>query len=295
MIVIKLWGGLGNQLFQYAYGYQLAKKTGTTIILDTSWFDKQNLREPEILKLNLKYNGVENYAQKNYDIRLMNSKILNIAIRIPKYAHYELKKIDYLKESRFRYLQTLNDYNISNTYIDGYWQCPKYFDWVRDDLIQLYVPLGIRDEVISFGNKLSTINSTAVHVRHGDYKSTHRRWYSRLKIIGKDYYDEAIKLMKNKKMETHYFVFSDDIEGAKTELKNVIGNDLDSVSHYFSNLSGLEEWYLMSKCQNQIIGNSTFSWWAAYLNLNNNKIVIAPDKYMGNDDIIPCNWYKITV
>lgn len=292
MVIIKLWGGLGNQLFQYAYGYQLAKKINSKILLDTSWFDKQSLRQPEILNLPIKFVSAERAVFQNNTINLLNRRFLNILIRFPSYACYKIKGGYYLKESRYKFSEKLNHFNYDNTYIDGYWQCPKYFDWIKNELEKMYIPLNIRPEVEALAIKLKNINSVAIHVRRGDY-SKNKKWYSRLKIIDNEYYFRAISLMDKLNKNAKYYLFSNDIKDAQQTLNYIVNKEINQP--HIANLTSIEEWYLMYNCKNQIIGNSTFSWWAAYLNNYAQKIVIAPNNYMGNDDIIPETWRTINI
>lgn len=292
MIIVKLWGGLGNQLFQYAYGYMLAKKNNVEIILDVSWFQSQNIREPEILKLNITYDTVVQIWEDNNWIRFLNKKNVNRLIRIPRIAKYKHEQLTYLKESRYRYIPEYTQIDDKCIYIDGYWQCPKYFQNVRQDLLKRFVPKIVSEKVEILGRRLQKENSVAIHVRRGDYPSK-KHFGSRLLALTDDYYKKAIQYMISHIDNGHYYLFSNDIQNAKKMLLTVIDEDIEVISQ--ENMSALDEWYLMSCCQNQIIGNSTFSWWAAYLNSNANKTVCAPDNYWGNDEILLNDWIRISV
>lgn len=293
MIVIKLWGGLGNQLFQYSYGYQLSRKINTELVLDISWYKTQKLSEPEILKLNIQYDQVENVWEKDKIIKFFNNKLINIIIRIPNFGFYQLKTLCYFKETRFNFNSRISEFSMDNVYLDGYWQCPQYFSTVKPQLIELFKPSYIEKEIFDYGQKLKKTKSVAIHVRRGDYPKK-KVWYSRLSSIGNEYYKKTIKYIQSELGECNFYLFSNDIDRVSSFIHQIIEKEISSID-IGRPLSSLEEWYLMSCCQNQIIGNSTFSWWAAYLNDNLEKIVCAPNKYMGNDNIIPDDWLMFDV
>jgi len=291
MIVVKLWGGLGNQLFEYAYGFAIAKRTGEKLYLDTSWFAKQNLRSPEILKMKIRYDNIGDFSENKPVIRLLNSRIPNILMRIPPFACYKVGEIHYLKESRYRYDERIQKYSIPCSYLDGYWQCPKYFDEIRPELLDMYTPKEMSDRAKEICDNLMNKNSCAIHVRRGDYRKK-RRFYSRLQMIGDTYYHDAITLMSQ--IGCDFYLFSNGIDEASNMIEGITGF-APNVLCKGKEFDALEEWMMMRSCQNQIIGNSTFSWWCAYLNDHDGKRVFAPNKYMGNDNIIPEKWEKLPV
>ncbi|MDC7286386.1 alpha-1,2-fucosyltransferase [Blautia schinkii] len=292
MITIKLCGGLGNQLFQYAYGYQMAKKVNTGIILDTSWFERQNLRNPEILKFNIQYESIEQVWESNSRIAFFNKTYINRTLRAIGLEKYHIGGYRYFKESRYKYKKSIDEYARDGSYLDGYWQCPKYFDSVRTDLIKMYKTGSLSSEVLELGQKLKEENSIAIHVRRGDYPKE-KKLISRLLAISDEYYKQAVSFMLEHVGESaKVYVFSNNMTDALGMLTPMVS---DKIKQMGVKTTALEEWYLMKCCKNQIIGNSTFSWWAAYLNENQDKLVCAPGKYMGNDDIIPDNWKVITL
>ena len=288
MITVKLCGGLGNQLFQYAYGFQMAKRLNTGLILDVSWFEYQNLRKPDILKFNIEYESIEHVRKNNRWVDLANNTFINRSLRVIGLKKYPIGGYRYLKEARYKYDKFYEDYSVDNTYIDGYWQCPKYFDHVRDDLLKLFDTDELSEGVKELGEKLSNENSIAVHVRRGDYPKK-KQLISRLLAISDEYYSEAIKYTLNSVGDNpKFYIFSNDMEDAERLLNPYIK---DMIYKTGLKTNAIDEWYLMKCCKNLIIGNSTFSWWAAYLN-NNKKVVCSPEKYLGNDDIIPSDWVK---
>ncbi|WP_188074704.1 alpha-1,2-fucosyltransferase [Planococcus sp. ANT_H30] len=293
MIIVKLWGGLGNQLFQYAYGYQLAEKLKTGLKLDISFYEKQNLRKPIILEFNLKF--PETLSKKNLSpmTNFFNTKNVNRIIRIPSTFCLPIEDgFKYLKETRHYYKEELKVYNRNNVYIDGYWQCPLYFENMRSELIsQFELKRSISLKMQGFITKFEKENSIAIHVRRGDYVNN-KNPFSKLVLISKEYYDEAIKRAYEKIPNPHFYFFTNDVKWVKENYKNLPNSHIisDDIS-----CEDFEELILISRCKHQIISNSTFSWWGAWLNSNIDKSVWAPEQGFGNNDILPTEWCKIPI
>ena len=293
MIIIRLWGGLGNQLFQYAYGYSMAKKLNTHLKLDISYFDNQpdNLnRLPKILNLNIQEKEQLEELNSYKNLNLLKSRQINRLIRIPKKSIFFCGgDLYYLKESRFEYTPFFQQIKKENLYIDGYWQCEEYFIDVRQDLLAQYQAKIENDKFHEIKEQMGKNNSVAVHIRRGDYVGN-RNIFSNLYELKASYYHESMTYMESKIDNPEYYLFSDDIEWVRSNLGE------KENFHYIDSSFGFadyEELLLMSCCKNQIIANSTFSWWAAWLNENPNKIVIAPSRWFGNRNIIPSSWIKI--
>lgn len=288
-ITIKLWGGLGNQLFQYAYGYQMAKKLETEIALDTSWFYKQNLRLPDIFQFNIRYDHVEQLCNSNKIIRFINKQFINRSIRVLGLSKFRLGKYNYLKETRYKYSQKFASYALDNTYIDGYWQCPLYFEQVKNDLLKMYTVNNLTEGVFELGEELKCQDSVAIHVRRGDYPKK-KKLFSRFVALGNEYYKKAVDCIYDRIKNPSFYVFSNDMQDALDLLNPSISGVIKRIE---LKTNYLDEWYLMKCCRHQIIGNSSFSWWPAYLNEYEGKTVVAPTKYLGNDNILCDNWIKI--
>ena len=291
MILINLKGGLGNQLFQYATGRALSLRNDNKLKLDITGYSKNN-----------NIDTVRHYALSPFDIK---AEIASAA---------EIKKLKYpfgLISKGWRFFKTtaLRIFNISFNpkifyskkplYLDGFFQTERYFidkeDEIRKDLT-LKDSLSPRAlEVLSKIN--SCPNSVSLHVRRGDYvsdKSTNLHHGT----CDPSYYTKAVEYMSTKiGNNIHIFVFSDGIEWAKENIK--FPYETSYVSPIKSTpLDEIEELILMSKCKHNIIANSSFSWWGAWLNQNRDKIVIAPKRWvlMGEKnykDIIPSTWHRI--
>ncbi len=288
MIIVKLKGGLGNQMFQYAMGRKLSILKKTELKLDIGAspevFQKNAAREYSLGHFNIKATfAIEKEVKKlKYPFGIF-SKFSRA------YQFWILKRQKIGFDSK--YLEIKQD-----AYVDGYWHNEKYFIDIKDIILEdfsLKDPLSSAGVTIASEIQKSSETSVSLHVRRGDFASDP----GTLKYHGlmtTEYYGGAIQIMKNKVGNIKIFVFSDDIEWVK---KNIPFSD----PHVYVTNPAIpfhEEVYLMSLCKNNIIANSSFSWWGAWLNKNPNKIVIAPEKWLaktGSDYYkeIPPTWTKI--
>lgn len=290
-VIVMLKGGLGNQLFQYAFARCLQLKYGyDEIVLDIADVDGhvgrpyelENFLLPKDIVTTCSDNRYARYSRRrNLVLRCMMRICPNVAFKLGKRNncfHWDFDK--YLAVENF--VDTNKD-----IVINGYWQSEKYFRSVSDVVKSEFI---IKDISYYLKNRYYTeitdSNSTCVHVRLGDYQGL--KLYS---TYGIEYYRAAIRLIQ-KKVETTFFVFSDDIKGAKALLSDEFPQ-LNYVSYY--NQSGISDFYLMSQCNNFIMANSTFSWWAQYLG-NRKNFVIAPKKWTSEDggkDIYQDHWILV--
>jgi hypothetical protein len=285
MIITKLKGGLGNQMFQYATGRMLSQKTSTALLLDTSWFlePKSDInRNFDLDKLNITSKEVA-YKSKIIEslTRFFNQKILN--------KHYFDFEPELLKNSEEKIIQN------KNVYLDGYFQTEKNFSEIREILLQ---ELSLKEEFKSpefkeLQTEIQNNNSVGIHIRRGDYiKNPSVTKYHG--ICSVSYYKTAIETIKSKTTAPVLYFFSDDPKWVSENFE--LNENAKIISD--QNLSAPEELFLMSSCKHNIIANSTFSWWAAWLNQNHDKIVISPTPWVEktpnpHPNIIPETWIKI--
>ena len=281
MVITKIIGGLGNQMFQYAAGRSLALHHNTDLLLDISSFNRDDLRNFELSVFKNNFAIAKPDKIKEITDRSFAGKVRD------KFLPARFRKI--YKEPFFHYDK--NFFKAApNAYIKGYWQSEKYFAHVgtaiRNDL-------AIKPELIEgvkhFGQHLITAPSVGVHIRRTDYTSAHTKQYHG--IIEKDYYTKAIELMSAKQNNARFYFFSDNINWVKENF-NIAGATF--VSNEITK-NHIEDLYLMSQCSHNIIANSSFSWWGAWLNNNPDKIVIAPKKWFNKGpkdtyDLYPDNW-----
>lgn len=288
MIHVELKGGLGNQLFQYATALSLSKYHGTKVFVDIK---KLNAKD-EVIGTYRKYklkNLVNKPIVKN--ISLFDSFKVFISIKIEEKFHLMNKQI--FKEKSFFY-----DENIwktkGNIKLYGNFQSYKYFE---NSKTLLFDELAM--DVTSFSksffekfNDISYDNSIAIHIRRGDY-FTNKIAFEVLGVLDVSYYKKAIQLIQEKIVGAKFFIFSDDINWARENIK-VNNSEIIFICNNEEE-NDIADFYLMQHCKHNIIANSTFSWWAAYLNPNPNKIVIAPQKWFNDTsfntkDLFPPNW-----
>lgn len=320
MIYTKISGRLGNQLFQYATmrAIQEKKSIGKELIM-ADFSDVYNAGEiNEGFENSLKYfnvKGIEVCNKKSIPLNLiytyyayrLYSKIIKM-INLRKVSNSQYQKIIDDKINTiinklggffysYGYKSPFEIKNKNSLYI-GHFESTKYFDFIKEQLQEEITPK--YDELESnraLYNVIRNNNSICVTIRRGDY-ITNKRWNAKFNICTKEYFEEAIEIMC-KKIENPVFIFfSDDIEWVKNNLK------YPENSYFESGKDPIwEKLRLMYSCDNFIISNSTFSWWAQYLSKNNEKIVIAPSKWNNDNyyidgrkiDIYQDDWILIDI
>jgi hypothetical protein len=290
MIVTKMIGGIGNQMFQYAAGKALALKNNTELIIDNSTcvLNKTHGYDLDIFRLDARVMTPPEISAINAGDNTKHK------ITGPKDSAPPVKGLDYYKQEKFGYNGQFE--NIGNgTYIEGYWQSEKYFlkikDVIRHDFTFIHPATGRNAGML---DSINSENSVSLHIRRGDYFDN---WRTRLfhGVDLKAYYKKAVRTVKEYVPNPCFYIFSDDPGWVKENFK---------AEHEFrivdcnDSRTGYEDLRLMSNCKHNIICNSTFSWWGAWLNNNENKTVTAPKKWFNNpfvntSDIIPDAWVKL--
>ncbi|MBS1759970.1 MAG: alpha-1,2-fucosyltransferase [Bacteroidetes bacterium] len=284
MIISKIIGGLGNQLFQYAAAKALAVHHTTQLKLDVSGFDSYKLRNFELDAFNVSYEKASEQEIASFSNRTFLKKVTD---RIGPYSGRT-----FFREKFFHFHKGFLKYP-SNTYLKGYWQSEKYFLPIENIIRQEFTlkPNFIQN-VKDYGETIKINETVALHIRRGDYAN--KETLTLHGIIPLSYYKEAVHLMQQKSPNIHLLIFSDDINWAKENLHfpNMVfvSNDMTKTA--------FEDLYLMSHCKHNIIANSSFSWWGAWLNNNPEKIVIAPKNWFNQGpkdtyDIYPKGWIKL--
>ena len=268
MITIQLKGGLGNQMFQVASALGIATLKKTKLALDISWF-KQNHKVD---------------TKRDYELSIFHNihKLL-----IQEFA--QNNRI--IHEDRIQYTNNLINI-VDGSSIDGYLQSYKYFEHVQDEIRDLFtfdvnkIPNFLLEKV----EKIQNSESVSIHIRRGDYKKTEGAYHFH-GICGLEYYKNAISYFRQEFKEPMFYIFTDDIDWAKQNFQDDDIIIVTSLGDYHSWI----DMYLQSVCKHNIIANSSFSWWAAWLNKNQEKKVIAPKKWFFSeeivlDDLYPKEW-----
>lgn len=278
MIVSKISDGLGNQLFMYACGYAAARRLNTGLILDTMVLETNKSRKNEIKKLNIVYDDWITVEHEGLKLR-------KVFLRFWKKKKLERVYTFFGEKTPYHYderVLLITD----NTYLEGYWQTEKYFSDYRDELVKLFKPNYAQSiKAKEYISQVESCNSVAIHIRRGDYNS--------IGICLKEaYYHDAIFKMNNSIENPVFYVFSDDMDAAK-EILNQEDCNFVYVQYESDNLT-LDDFFIMKACKHQIIANSSFSWWTAWLNENAEKIVICPEYRQWAGDFYPEEWIKIS-
>ncbi len=292
MVIVKLIGGLGNQLFQYAAGYCLAERHKTLLKLDASHLntDPQGAFTKREFELNIfKLEPVfATGAETSPFLKKSSSRISRTVARKLPGLFTKL----YIAESGNAYHKKFSTYP-ADTYLDGFWQSEHYFKPVEDSIRKEFIfrnpATGANEELI---RKITQVNAVSLHVRRADYVNN-KQVNNYLGTCSVDYYQKAVNLLQEKCGPVELFIFSDDIPWCRENLQWELPHT------YIEHNSGKNSWEdmrLMSHCKHNIIANSSFSWWGAWLNNNKAKLVVAPQKWfrsVENPDIYPTGWIKL--
>lgn len=290
-VITRLNGGLGNQLFQYAAGRALADRLGAPLKVDLSEFDTYLLRSFELDQFNINAGIATSAELANFVIN--PSRFQRYCSRLAISLGLGFNKIAF-KENKFGYDGTFEKIR-HPMYLNGYWQSEKYFksagDKLRNELC-LVDKLGVASQKIL--DEILQCPAVSLHIRRGDYITNPSAAVVH-GVCPPDYYYSAIRHIITRVQNPYFFVFSDDPQWAKDNLK--IGYPVQFVEANGPDRS-VEDIWLMKSCNHHIIANSSFSWWAAWLNNKQDKIVIAPriwflDKKINTRDLIPELWHKI--
>ncbi len=275
MVIIKILGGLGNQLFQYIF-YQYLRSINLSAKIDISEFKSYNLHNGLELE---KYFNVELQLANNNEILSVKDCSSNILAKFRRVILKRYKKSHVLEKD-----VCLNKINTnSNVYLDGYWQDHRFVQKYFSDINQLisFRPITLNKRNQEIFDVIMQTNSVGIHIRRGDYLSSKNS--NIYHTCGLRYYINSIKVFNNLDIKYKFFIFSDDIEWVKKNLKinNVVYIDHNNGKDSFF------DFYLMCYCNNLIMANSSFSWWAAILNGTKKDIVIAPKYWIKNTSFQP--------
>lgn len=269
-------GGLGNQMFIYSLYYAMKKK-GCQVKIDASLY--------HFLKM---HNGYEISRVFGVDQPEVDKTGLHVqALRL--LLHFKPKCL-ILDEPLPLFMDV---FKTKAPYITGYWQSDHYFKDVKEDLLRIYTFKNISERNKSIAYKMQQYNSVSLHIRRGDYLKVK----GAMSICTEDYYFKAISIICSKVENPHYYIFSNDIEWSNNFAKK-LGVNYTVVDHN-SGYDSYQDMYLMTQCKHNILANSSFSWWGAYLNQHKDAIRIAPQIWcIGHSEErlkidTPENWLRI--
>jgi len=290
MIIVKIMGGLGNQMFQYAFGRSLSYGRHVPLKLDISWYSGQSKR---------------NFCLNHFNINALIASDLEInRVRygpnnlVGKIQSKFQRLLPYYKRRVIQQREGIFDRNIlrasRNAYLSGYWASEKYFQHIAPVIRDDFKLTEALNQTNSFCHqRIQERQAISIHIRRGDYlEGNNARFFGAQPLA---YYHRAIDFMVEHVNQPFFFLFSDDIDWVKKNLS--IDFPCEYVSHNDLALA-YYDLFLMSHCKHHIIANSTFSWWGAWLCKNPNKIIIAPrqwynDPGVSHPDLIPPTWIQL--
>ena len=290
MKIVNINSGLGNQMFQFAFYLSLKDKfKNEEVKLDISWFEVEKFHNGFELKKIFNINVNQSTKKENTILSRSGYTLLN---RIKRRLLFK-KKSEILEsnEQQFNFLPDLYGNDGKNEYYRGYWQSYKYFDSISEIVKShfIFLPFSEKKNIdMSSFIENNMERTVSVHIRRGDYLN-HKSLGG---VCTLEYYQKAIVKISEKIKNPIFIIFSNDINWCKENfnLSNIKFVDWNSGELSFRDMQ------LMSICGNNIIANSSFSWWGAYLNQNNNKIIIAPKIWIENndaEDLIPNDWNRL--
>lgn len=293
MIIVRIRGGLGNQLFQYAAGYALAERLGQPLVVDVSFFSKQSLRNYRISKMMIEYDSFIDDFQLPLSVRILKNKYVNKFLRkVGCESLYIGNSYTYILERDYSDITSaLFDVQSKDIYLDGYFQAEVYFASIKAKIYKQYIPLYEKSDAVNkILSQIEGCNAIAVHVRRGDFIEEKKKRSIYHYLLDENYYIRALKYIQDLVRNPVLFWFSDDIDWVKKNFG--IKENFRFVSFKSENRD-IDDMYLMSKCKHIIAANSTFSWWGAYLNTNENAIRVVPERAFGGKYMIPVGWVKL--
>lgn len=293
-VIVRLSGGLGNQMFQFAAARRISIHNKALLQVDLSWFDQKGRWTDRKYELGI-FNMPVEYAKKR-DVKNLKSLRQNFLFRrLPPLLKSQIFNSNHSHVIEKDFAFDLDILSITgNIYLDGHWQSYKYFDDVGETIRRDF----------SFGDEIDATNrqvadtiisceAVSLHIRRGDFV-TLRSASNMHGLCSLQYYEKAASIMQSRLKTPVCFVFSDDVQWAKDhlnlEMSKIFIDHNELVPHM--------DMYLMSLCRHHIIANSSFSWWGAWLGKNFEKTVIGPVKWFKNDmintqDLMPKKWVRI--
>jgi len=294
MIIVEFMGGMGNQMFQYAMGRSLSTRLNTTLkfdlnhLLDRSPKENFVFRDYDLDVFNLSTERATDkemepyfYQPENKWARLFKNLVIN---KINPYTVF--------REPHFHFTPAV--YNLpKNSYLAGYWQSPKYFENVKDEIRKEFT---FKEELLVISkdlvNTITNENSVCINVRRTDFVTN-----SFHGACGMGYFMPSIEIMASKIEKPHIFIFSDDIDWC-TENFRIDKYPITFVKHEHKGFKFSNYLRLMSLCKHFIIPNSSFAWWAVWLSEYKNKVVIAPkiwltDPTCDSKDLVSSDWIRV--
>lgn len=294
-IGVAIYGGLGNQMFQYASALGVARHHNASLFLDLSWFEvSEKLSNTTPRSFALEVFNID-YEESSF---LFSEKSISFFGRCKRrisriFPAISREKIIY-SEKQFSFDRDVFE-ACPPFLLNGYWQSEKYFSGVYENILQLFgTPNNLSTKTSLMMDRIAGKDAICVHIRRGDYVTnpvaaeTHG-------LCGVEYYLEGIQTIAQNLSHPHCFIFSDDIQWARA---NLLTNIPMTFVDFNSQTEAHQDLWLMAACKHFVIANSSLSWWGAYLGRYPGKKVIAPkhwfrDKSLNTEDLYLADWIRI--
>jgi Glycosyl transferase family 11 len=284
MIVVRIVGGLGNQMFQYALGRNLSIRTGQSLRLD--------IHTPNANHLGAF--GLQEFRIVGSFVGVAENRLIWRPLARASATFHRERFLLVQREKTLAFHPGVLGIR-GSAYLCGYWQSEKYFSEIGPILRSDFTP---KADVDDFDERLlaqmSSEQSVAVHIRRGDYIGDPRVTATH-GICGTDYYESARQLMTERLGNPCFYIFSDDRDWARITLR---GWSSTRVVDHHPITARMEDFRLMRGCRHFIIANSSFSWWAAWLAETADQVVVAPRRWFADPtlisvDIVPQRWTRL--
>jgi len=279
MKIVNIMGGLGNQMFQYAFACTLKEANPKErVLIDTHHYKYNGYKIHQGFEINTIFPNASLPVASRKEIAKLSYYMPNFWLSRVMRKVFPVRKTEYFQNFHYKYYPEVFSME-GDIYFDGYWQSYEYFKDYKDVLLKTYAhgtPNDYNKQMIS---NLKGCNSVGMHVRRGDYK-TSPQFYG---ICNLEYYKKAIEVVQSKVEKPNYFIFSDDINWCKENITPLLNRA--EVTFVTDNKGANSCWdmFLMTHCKNLIIANSSFSWWGAFLN-QNNGVIISPTHWVNRDE-----------
>ena len=270
LVVVQLSGGMGNQMFQYALYLQLKALGKNVKIDDKTEYEGRDARPIRLSVFDAKYQ-----TPTEVEMKCLTDSYLDMASKIRRKLKGR-QTAAYIEQSQLFDSRVLE---MDRVYLMGWWQSEKYFAGVKDKVREAFTfkNMNLSENMKAYAEAMENRNSVSVHIRRGDYLQVDEVYGG---ICTEEYYEKAMKKMREEMPDCHFFIFTNDIPWVKEHIQGedimvVEGNDEDA---------GYIDMYLMTCCKHYILANSSFSWWGCYLNPSLDKKVIAPKNWANGRD-----------
>ena len=285
MIIIQVMGGLGNQLQQYAL-YRKFVRIGKEARLDISWFEDKDQRGEVLAERELELSYFDRLIYEVCTPEEKTELIGSDGIAGKMKRKFLPGSIRWFHESKMYHPELLQ---MENMYLSGYFACEKYYADILYDLREkIQFPVSANPQNLRLAQEMQESESVSIHIRRGDYlDSENTAMFGN--ICTDAYYHGAIECIKELCSEPHFYLFSDDVPYVK---KHFHGKEYTVVDINHGRDSFYDMW-LMSRCRHNICANSTFSFWGARLNSNENKIMIRPTIHKNSQTFVKSEMQKL--